>query len=151
VIRRATVADLGRLVELARKMHAESRFRIYRFAEQKVRDMLQGLIDSPETGLVMVAVDRTTGEIVGGMAAMCVEQWFSDEKVAQDLALFVDPDKRGGIAAARLVDEFLGWAYDMGAVTAELGINTGVRVERTALLFERMGMARTAYLYVKEL
>jgi hypothetical protein len=132
-------------------MHAESRFRIYQFAEQKVRDMLAGLIGSPDTALVSVAIDRNTGEIAGGIAALCVEQWFSAGKVAQDVALFVDQDKRGGIAAASLIDEFIVWAREMGAVTAELGINTGVRIERTALLFERMGLARAAYLYVKEL
>lgn len=150
MIRRAVAADLEALVVLARRMHEESRFRIYRFAQQKVRDMLQGLIDSPDTALVLVAIDRNTGVVIGGIAAMCVEQWFSDQKVAQDLALFIEPERRGGLLAARLITEFMTWARSMGALTGELGVNTGVHTERTAALFERMGMARTAYLYVKE-
>lgn len=150
MIRRAVASDLEQLVELARRMHAESRFRIFRFVDAKVRNMLQGLIDSPDMALVLVAVDGQTGEVIGAIAAMCVEHWFSDQKVAQDVGLFVDPDRRGGMVAARLVKEFEAWARSMGALTGELGINTGVHVERTAALFERLGLERTAYLYVKE-
>lgn len=151
MIRRAVAADLERLVALAALMHAESRFRIFRFAPHKVRAVLQGLIDSPDGGLVLVAVDDETGEIVGAMALLCAEQWFSDELVVQDFGLFVDPKHRGGVAAVRLVAEGERWARERGARTYELGINTGVAVERTARLFERRGLIRTALLYVKEL
>ncbi len=150
MIRRALAADLERLVALAELMHAESRFRIFRFAAPKVRNVLQGLIDSPDAGLVLVAVDETS-TIVGAIALLCAEQWFSDERVVQDFGLFVDPKHRGGLAAVRLVAEGERWARERGARTYELGINTGVQVERTARLFERRGLARTALLYVKEL
>ncbi len=151
MIRRAVAADLPRLVALAQLMHAESRFRIFRFSERKTHNLFQGLIDSPDTALVLVAVDDETGEIFGALALLFTEQVFSEDCFVPDVGLFVDPAHRGGMAAARLVAEGERWARERGALTYELGINTGVAVERTARLFERRGLERTALLYVKEL
>lgn len=148
MIRRATQDDLPRLLELAAAMHAESRFRIYRFVPEKVSVLLEQAIGGQLPSVVLVA--ERDGAVVGGIVGLCTEQWFSDQLVAQDLAIFMEPRHRGGMAAARLIGAFVEWATEQGAVTTELGINTGVEVERTALLYGRLGLRLTAHLYVKE-
>lgn len=148
MIRRATPDDLPRLLELAALMHAESRFRVYRFVPEKVEALLAQAIEGALPGVVFVA--ERDQVVVGGAIGLCTEQWFSDQLVAQDLAIFMDPRHRGGMAAARLIAAFVEWAGAQGAVTTELGINTGVEVERTALLYGRLGLRLAAHLYVKE-
>ena len=70
---------------------------------------------------------------------MLVEPYFTDVKVAKDLAWFITPDKRGGILAVRLVRDFEVWAKKHGATQLGLGQSTGVRVEQTQKLYERLG------------
>ena len=143
--RDATTADLPRLVELGRAMHAESpRFSKLRFSAPKLAEQLCGLIISPDGFLQVVERD---GAIVGGLAGAISEHWCSPDKVAFDMALFINPDRRGGMAAAKLVDAFKTWAAENGAVHITLGISTGVMVEETARLYRAIGLKQFGYLF----
>ena len=62
----------------------------------------------------------------GGMVGAASEHWACDALVAFDIALFVLPDRRGGIAAARLLKAFAAWCKEQGAVIATAGISTQV-------------------------
>jgi GNAT superfamily N-acetyltransferase len=142
MIRPATEADLPRLIELGEAMHAESRYCSMQFDTEKVGALLAGLL---KTGFVIVSVKD--GRIIGGFVGMISEHWFSREKLATDLALFIEPDARGGTTAWRLVDAFLDWAHLNGAKCIDIGVNTGVHTDRTAQLYERLGGQRVGLLY----
>lgn len=133
-IRKAAADDLDRLVELGALMHAESRYAALRFNRDKVRALLAQLM---QTGFVVVA--EREGRIIGGFAGVVAPHWFSDDKIASDLALFIEPGERGGMAVVRLVRAFLDYAQRHGAVTIDIGVNTGVHTEQTGQLFERLG------------
>lgn len=133
MIRPATIDDLPRLLALSRAMHAESRYSVLSFSHDKVLDMLMLVM---QRGLVLVA--ERDGQIIGGFAGVVEPHWFSDDLIATDLGLFVEPGKRGGFAAAALVGAFLEWAERRGAKMTDILINTGVRVEDTAKLFNRL-------------
>lgn len=144
-LRDATIDDLTRLVELGRAMHAESpRFSKLRFSAPKLAEQLCGLIVSPSGFMKVVERD---GVIIGGLAGAISEHWCSADKVAFDMALFVSPDKRGGMAAAKLVDAFKTWAAGKGAVLTVLGISTGVKTEETAGLYRAIGLKQFGYLF----
>ncbi|MCC7310798.1 MAG: GNAT family N-acetyltransferase [Sulfuritalea sp.] len=142
MIRPATLADLPRLIQLAKTMHAESRLAVLSFNPDKVLAMLTYCLQS---GLLLVA--ERDGEIIGGFAGIIEEHWFSDDLVATDMGLFVEPGKRGGFAAAALVSAFLDWAEQRGAKMTDILINTGVRVEDTAKLLDRLGGGRVGLIY----
>jgi hypothetical protein len=38
--------------------------------------------------------------VIGGMAGMVTQSWFGNDMVANDLALFIHPDHRGGLMVA---------------------------------------------------
>lgn len=137
MIRQATPDDIPALVTLGARMHAESRFAVLAYNPEKAGRTLAHVL---ETGFLWVATDDD--RIVGGMAAMCVPHWCSDDAVAMDLALFVEPESRGGMAAARLVTRYKEWADKQGAVMIDMGVNTGVHVEQTTSLLERLGFKR---------
>jgi GNAT superfamily N-acetyltransferase len=145
MIRPATFNDLPRLIELGEAMHGESRFKAMRFSQQKVEAMLRRLM---ERGFVAVA--ERDGEIIGGFAGMLEEHWFSEDTLATDLALFVEPGRRGGFAAAALVGAFLDWARRRNPTIIDIGVNTGVRTHETARLFEKLGGQPAGLLYTWE-
>jgi GNAT superfamily N-acetyltransferase len=136
MLRSATLLDMPRLLELARAMHAESRFSRLALNEEKTESLLAYLVQD-SSGFVMVG--EVDGLVVGAFAGSCQPHFFSDELVACDLALFVEPGRRGGVLAARLVQAFVGWAKFKGAVLIQAGISTGVNVEASTRLFHACG------------
>src|SRR3546814_12128452 len=49
------------------------------------------------------------------MIGACTPHWCSDDLVAYDFGLFVEPERRGGLAAAGLLRGFIRWARDTEA------------------------------------
>lgn len=137
MIRNASLADLGMLLVLAEQMHAESpRFRVRRFSVNKMAALFTGLIDRDD-GLVLVA--EQGGELIGVFAGYTMEDWFGPDKVAGDFGLFVTPARRGGLDAARMIRRYVQWARSRGVAHPEIGISTGVHVDKTIRLYEAQG------------
>lgn len=144
MIRPATPADIPAMLALGEAMHAESRYGRLGWCAPKVCGLLDHLIASDD-GLALVA--ERDGVIVGGFLGMVSEHYFSRDKVATDFALFIAPDRRGGLAAPRLLQAYREWAQARGAVSVQVGVTTGVNTETTARLFERGGFARVGVLF----
>lgn len=139
-IRRATLDDLPALIDLGEQMHAESpRFSRISFSRTQLGHTLAGLVEA-QMGFVWVSEDG--GRVVGGLAAMAFQHWCSDDIMASDLGLFMEPKHRGGAAAARLVRQYHAWAKGVGAKLIQQGVTTGVHTDQTVRLLERLGMER---------
>lgn len=143
MIRRAISIDIPALVELGRAMHAESPTHSrLSFNPAKVAQLLASMISKPLTALVLVS--ETNDVIEGAALAHIEEHWFSNDLVAQEMAVYVVPEKRGTLRAARLVVGIDAWARAMGARMLQAGCTTGVAVNRTIELYEHLGFARVA-------
>lgn len=141
MIRAATLGDIPAMVALGRAMYAESpRWRRLKYCPEKVALACERLIEL-EGGFAFVAL--RDGVIVGAMLGVCEEHWTSEEKVATELALFVEPTARGAMLAASLVSRFVVWAEDEGARLTVAGAGTGIEPERTAQFYERFGFERS--------
>jgi GNAT superfamily N-acetyltransferase len=137
IIRPATYDDLDMLLLIAKAMQEESpRFSRMTFSQRKMLQLFINLIDS-ENGLVLVA--EVEGEIVGGFAGMVIEHFFTDDLVANDIGLFLIPNARGGTLAARLIKQYIAWAKTKTEFI-QLGISTGVHMEKTAELYQALGL-----------
>ena len=146
-VRTARPEDADEVLDLARAMHAESeRYRRLRFSEPHIRSLYAALV--PTGGILVV---EHAGAIVGMVVGMLVPTWFGDgsEFVASDLALYVEPEHRGTLAAPRLIRAFERWAVAHGAREVSLGVSTEIHAERTRELYERLGFKPTGYLTVK--
>ena len=140
MIREATRDDIERLVLLGSFMHRESeRFEALAFDAQRLENTLATVIESAQ-GFAWVAESR--GLVVGGMVAMITPHWFSPDLTACDLALFMLPEHRGTMAPARLLNAYAAWARNQGAKQVLLGLMTGLHVEQTQALCERLGWRR---------
>ena len=145
MIQFATPDDIPELLELGAAMYAESRYaEAMPWDVDKVEGLLVALLADPD-GLVLVA--REEGEIVGGFMAAAFEHFFSPSKVAQDYALFVTPDARGGQHAAHMLEAYIAWAKSRDAKLIQVGITTGVNVERTARLYKGLGFVSAGILF----
>lgn len=144
MIRNAEEKDLDRLVEMGKVMHAESKYSIYSFDEEKLRNYLFTCIWHDD-GIALVA--EREDKIVGGFVGWMSEQYFGYDKVAVDLALFVDPDKRGAMAGAMLIKRFIEVSKEKGAAQIVISNSTGVDKERVGKLYEKMGMEHVGFVY----
>lgn len=141
MIRPATHQDIPRMVELGALMHGESpTFCRLQFDAAKLAATIASLIDAP-TGFAHVA--EQGDQLAGGMLAMVAPHYFSPDLVACDLALFMAPEHRGGMAAVRLVSAYADWAQGQGAVITQIGVMTGVNVDKTEALLHRLGWHRS--------
>lgn len=137
MIRDATQNDLGALLVLSEQMHAESpRFACRRFSVDKMAALFRRLIESPD-GLVLVAEHE--GQVTGAFAAFCVEDFFGPDRGTSDVGLFVRPDRRGGADAIQMLRRYREWAAGLGVARPELGISTGVLLDKTTALYQSQG------------
>lgn len=147
-IRFATEHDVPVIVELGRRMHAESpRFSFFEFSEEKaVETTCLALSD----GLLLVA--EQDGGVVGMIAGLPGEHFFSRARYICDLVCYVLPDYRGTSIGSRLVrewDKVISEA-DLDLAESILGISTEVQPERTKELYERLGYRLSGYIMVKD-
>ena len=143
MIRLATYADIPQMVDLGSLMHKESRFSVLRYDCEKVANLVHHLISSDQCALVA----EEDGVVVGLFIGMILPHWCSSDLVSMDMALFVNPEKRGGMTAAKLVKTYRQWAIDRGAKMVGIGVNTGVHAEVTGKLYERIGFKMIGQLY----
>ncbi|MCC6196793.1 MAG: GNAT family N-acetyltransferase [Burkholderiales bacterium] len=142
-IRPARYDDIPRIVALGALMAAESpRWSRLAYSREKVRALAYELVGSAQ-GYLYVAEDQHL-EVVGFMAAMCQEHWCSEDLVIAELALYVEPARRGSSAAARLLQSFKVWAVRRGARMILAGCSTGIGDERAARLYEKVGFRRAS-------
>ena len=148
MIRPATVDDIETIIAIGRVMHEESVYKNLSFCGDKVGSLLAVLI-SERNGVVFVA--EREGVILGGFAGGIADFWFGNDSHAFDYGLFILPKHRGGSASIRLLSAFEHWAKEMGAAWCDIGITTGVHLEQTSRLYQKLGYNQSGLLFRKEL
>jgi len=146
MIRVATLDDVDRISELGESLHSESSYSYLPYDIQKVRHLMAGLIGG---GYGIVFVAEKDGEIIGGIAGGIAEFWFCNESHGFDYSFFVHPEHRGGSAAFRLLVAFESWCKRMGCKHIDIGITTGIHVEKTTRFYEKMGFEKSGQLFRK--
>ena len=143
-IRPATRDDFPALLEMARAMHAESpRYRGIPLSEEKLGHLILQLHGHPLTGALFVA--DLGGVIIGTMWGYLAEYFFSEERMATDVLLYVSPEHRRGRTARRLAEAFEQWGAERGALNIQPGVSTCVNNTGCARFYERMGYHVTGF------
>ena len=140
MLRLATLDDIPRMVELGRAMHAESPvFAGMSFDADRLAGTARLAIESPHG---FAAVAEREGVVIGGLMAMATPHYFSRDLVACDLALFIDSQYRGGMAAPRLIGAYAEWARGVGAAKILLASMAGINSDVLEALCLRLGGRR---------
>lgn len=143
----ATLEDVPRLVELGAMLHVASSYRTIPYSSRKVETLLESLISGD--GVVFVARD-SAGVVIGGLAGGIAQFWFSDEPHGYEYSFFVEPTRRHGLIAMKLIEAFTIWCGRRGARVVRMGITTGIQEEGTSRLFEFMGFRRIGTLFERD-
>ena len=147
MIRPATHDDVPRLVELGAIMHATTSFRDQPYSSERTGDFLKGLIDG--AGVMFAA--EVSGQVVGGLAGAVGQQWFNNDLIAYEYCVFIEPTRRQGIIATRMILAFQEWARIKGAKQIVMGVTTGVNIEGTTRLYQSLGFEYAGPVFKMEL
>lgn len=145
ILRPAALSDLDQIVRLGKQMQAECVTDFPAVEPDKVERHLTLTLNNP--GIFMADVVEDAGHLIGLNTAVCVEYAFSTRlRVVGDI-LFVSGDRRGSVAAKRLIGRMVEWGAARNAHRIVIGSSTGIAEERTGRLFEKLGFARMGTIY----
>lgn len=139
MIRRATSDDIAPIMALARKLHATIG-NLPPIDEQGCRMLLAQALCNKRRLLLVAERD---GVVTGFMFGLIEEYFFSKSHYASDVILH----STDGISAAYLVRKFVRWAESMGVTNIQLGVSSGIAIDRADALYRRLGLTRVGSLY----
>jgi hypothetical protein len=148
-VRPAAESDIDEMVAMLRIQHVSSSFRDISFHEPKVRALFRHAIAAGDHACLVY--ERAGGGLNGMLVGFVMQHFFSLETMASDLFVFVRPEARGSIAAARLWSAFRHWALAAGAVTLRFGTIGGEAPERTRRFYTGLGMTEVGSIYLQPL
>ncbi|WP_162559897.1 hypothetical protein [Methylobacterium radiodurans] len=135
---------------LAKALHQESIYRNIRFDDAKVKALLKSACDNASPFTVCFIYKRR-GRMSGILLGYVSEYFFSRDRIAQDLFLFVPRKARGGVIALMLIRRFKKWAQTQGAKELCLGHTTGIDPEKAHHFFDKLGLNRVGSIYKQSL
>lgn len=142
-IRFATPQDVPVFVEMGRRFHAMTRFRVYEYDPRRMTESLNAVVHNPRGSHCFFVAENSAGEPIGALVG-CIEQhFFSSQLVASVIHYDVLPEKRMGGAGVRLLMAFKQWAQNRGAVELSAGVNSGTDLEKLDRFLRRMGFKMT--------
>ncbi len=136
--------DILAMETLARKMHAEGAFRGLDYDVRKVLTIGKQVLNNPDYFGVLCEHDD---EIIGLMVCYVTEFYFGTDVIAQDMILYIDKTRRGGIGGLRMIERYVEWAVEKGAKEIQLGQTVGIDAEAVAKLYAHAGFELIGQLY----
>lgn len=143
-VRATTFDDIQQMMELGRMVYSESRFSHLEYNVDKIRNGLQHLIHLHNMGShLCLLAENTQGQIIGGFVGGLEEYFFTSDKSANSILIWVDPQYRGSSAALKFIDVFKQWAIKKGAKEINIVVSSGVRIGSTDRFVRRLGFTQT--------
>ena len=141
MIRNAQVADLPELLALGKRLLAKSPYSDVPVDTLTFGSTLGQCIQSA-FGFAMVAVHD--GKITGMLLGAAMPLWFSKKRSATDFITYAETPGDG----YRMLRRFVRWAWSMpNVIEITLAQSSGIDIERTARLYEIVGLQRVGNLY----
>lgn len=135
-----------KILELGEKLKNESQFRNEPYDSERVWQLLDATVRFPNQRFIAYD-DEFRGFIIMGIN----EHYFSGIKRAEDFALWIAPEHRGGTLVLRLLRAAEEWAEKNGATSMTIYHNTGIQTDKSPRLFNKLGYDTAGYIFTKEL
>ena len=109
---------------MARRFHEASPYSDLTFSEEQTRAVFEKYLKSNKTEIVIILScdPKPMGMIIGA----CTGLPFSEDKVASELAWWVDEDKRGSRDSLLLFKAYQDWALRVGSKITQMAMLDGV-------------------------
>jgi GNAT superfamily N-acetyltransferase len=144
IVEELSLSRLEEFLEIVAKMVTEAEFSYAKIEKHKILHLYKN-----NDVMVILAIDDD--KIVGFIAAMVHEYFFSNRKRVSDLGFYVLPEHRGSRAAIKLVKSLETWAKQTGADDLHLGQTTAVEIDKTRQFYERLGYKTVGFNTIKHL
>tara|TARA_R100001460_G_scaffold16254_6_gene35629 strand:- start:450 stop:920 length:471 start_codon:yes stop_codon:yes gene_type:complete len=148
IYRQAARDDVLCIFEMARDFHAESELNDIPFDDAVFARYLEGQIED-DASCIFVA--EVSGENVGFIFGSIYQLYFSQTFAANSDIWYVRPEYRGGLIGVLLLRCFEKWAKEKGARFLVNGSSSGISLERTHKLIERLGYESVGSEYRRDL
>ena len=146
--KKSAMHDIDRMIDLGAAMHAESVYAPMPYDRDKLRAYCTYYSENPEAGVGVLAEE---GDTVIAMMVMSVNvRFFNNEKYASDLVIYVRKDRRGGIAAKRVLNEVEAWAKEQSIPELMVGITAGIANDKAERFYKALGFKDAGVLLKKE-
>ncbi len=103
-------------------------------------------------GPVQCLVAREGEALLGTIILSIGPLWYAPKVlVARDLLVWVAPEHRGGSTFIRMIRAMEAWARNVGITKLYLSQSTGIEVDKTARLYEKLGYSVSGFLSCKRM
>lgn len=89
--------------------------------------------------------------IYGVLGGMVTPNPFTGHKIAVETFWFVDASQRRGLTGIRMMNYFIEWAMDQGAVAVHMGFMHNIHPEHVAHFYTRQGFNQLETVYQRKL
>lgn len=146
MLRPITTNDVGLIIEMLLALHVESpHYNTVQPDEDYVRTTLSSMIEQP------AFIGYIDDDLRGVMFGITNRTWFDSELNAYELLLYILPEYRGGLLAARLIRQFELAAKRLNCIHVRAGTSTQIDTEDLLRLYERLGYTREANTVTKRI
>ena len=143
MIRRANVLDISAIIFMLNEMHKETKVEVPKINTHKLINKINELLHK---GLVLVAIEDN--KIVGSIAGMSVNDWWSDEMFISDAWFYEFPEHRKSPYAKNLCIDFIKIAKE-AKLKVRLGHVFSGDLERKDKFYERLGLVKVGSTYME--
>jgi GNAT superfamily N-acetyltransferase len=153
-VRFAHLSDIPACIEIGFLIHRSTGFSRFTYDRTIVEKNLRNLIligQKRRRSHCFLLVEDDQGRLIGGLIGCIESHFFSSEPVATMIAYGVRPGHRMTGAAVRLMKAFIEWAKRRGAVEVNVGVNSGIDLERTDRFIKKLGFSKMGANYALSL
>ena len=143
-----TLQDIPEVMERAGQFFEGSP--TYRHIPRDTDKLLMLFEDAVYNPDIFCRLAISDGRIVGGMIGAAVEYYFSRERMAGDIAIFIEPEFRNSRIAVKLVDSFGKWATSVGCREVTIGATTQSHGNGYERLLNRLGYETVGFVTKKQ-
>lgn len=146
-VRLAGLSDIPKILDMAKRLYSDSTYSVLSFDLNKAREGIEKfIVENGKEFMVIVSYEGDT--IVGALAAYSFQPLFSNDRVAVETLMWLEPDHRTSVRGNDLLDAYEYWAKAAGCKIAQYGLLSSAD-QRLSKLYERRGCSYGESVYFK--
>jgi hypothetical protein len=147
MLKLAEASDYNDVIRMAKAFHEASPYSSLEFSEEKCNGLFKSYLAGDKKSLVIILAtgERPHGMIIGYSDSLP----FSFDRVATELAWWVDEDKRGSRDSLLLFKAYEDWALRVGAKIKQMAMLDDVT--NLAAFYEKQGYRPAERSYIKDI
>lgn len=143
--------DLTRFVELCHNFHLASPFNNTEFNKDKVINSAHAIMNGPKENAIILLLCDIDAVAQGFLIGVVSETPFGTERMAMELAWWVEPEYRGTRKSLELVLAYQDWAKRIGCSLIQMSRIENTGTDKLHDIYNKLGMRLAESGYIGEL